>query len=205
MLPVWASSQFANLAHLFRVHESSADGNCFFDSIRIILLSRRIHQSIEQLRHIVAQPVLDSQNVTVTHTITSWLELHQDAKKENDLQLLQEYNHVNEIELPLNMDGRVKLNAIMKTPRYWGEQHACRMIEEHFQIRFLIFNCDISTPQVNQFYSASYKPTHFCFLHLCRQHYMPVSFRGLFLFEWNEIPHSVQLFFSQAYSTTIKR
>ena len=199
MLPFWAQSHFENIAHLFRIHESSADGNCFFDSIRMILASWQVRQTVDQLRDIVARPVLDSQNLIVTDTITSWIELFEGARKENDRQLLQEYNHVDGISLPLNTESRFNLYSIMKTPRYWGEQHACRIIEERFQIRFLIFNCDISAPQVNQYYSASYKPTHYCFLYLQRQHYVPVSFRGLFLFEWDAIPGPVQLFFSRAY------
>ena len=204
MLPHWASNHFDNVAHLFRVYPSSADGNCFFDSIRIILNSWNVHQSIDDLRDIVAKPVLDENNITVTNTISSWLELHDGAVRERDQNLLQEYGHVDGIKLPLDVETRRHLFMVMKTPRYWGEQHACRMIEERFQIRFLIFNCDISGPQVNQYYTSIYNPTHFCFLFLNRQHYEPVSFRGVFLFEWKDIPHSVQLFFSRAYSSVSK-
>ena len=203
MLSSWARNHFENLAHLFRVHPSSADGNCFFDSIRIILESRKDYLTIEELRDIVAKPVLDENNATVTNTISFWLEVYDGAVKERDRNLLQEYGHVDGITLPLQTEARRHLYMVMKTPRYWGEQHACRMIEERFQIRFLIFNCDISAPQVNQYYtSSSYKPTHFCFLNLYQQHYEPVSFRGVFLFDWKDIPHSVQLFFSRAYSAT---
>ncbi len=202
MLPYWASRHFDAIAHLFRVHPSSADGNCFFDSIRCILESMRIRQSIEELRDIVAKPVLDDNNSTVTNTVASWLELYEGAAREADRNLLQEYGHVEGVTLPLNADTRQHLYSVMKTPRYWGEQHACRMIEERFQIRFLIFNCDILAPQINQYYTSSYKPTHFCFLYLNRQHYEPVSFRGVFLFEWKDIPHAIQLFFSRAYSST---
>jgi hypothetical protein len=203
MLPDWARSEVGQpLSTWFRIHASSLDGNCFFDSIRIILKSVDTDRSVQDLRHVVASPVLDAENEIVNKTIQNWIELYKGAASSNDSMLMEEYKHVGffkDVPMPLSAEHRTALYNIMMTPMYWGEHHACRMIEEQSRMRFLIFCEDTRRPQLNWYHSKSFKPEYYCFLYLRHQHYMPISFQGRFVFRWEEIPHQVQLFFTKAY------
>jgi hypothetical protein len=207
-VPLWVFKEMGPLARLFEVHSSSSDGNCFFESIRMILETTGIHRTIEQLRQVVAKPVLDPRNEIVNKTIQNWLELYQGAKKENDRMLMEEYKHMSpladDVTLPLKESNRQLLYQSMLTRYYWGEQHACRIIEEQTQMRFLVFSGDTQRPSLTWYHSTAFKPTHYCFLFNAQQHYMPVSFQGQFIFKWEEIPYEVQLFFSKAYVTPKK-
>ena len=193
------------IAHRFDLHQSSSDGNCFFESIRIILETVGIQRSIEQLRHVVAKPVLDPRDDIVNMTIKNWWDLYSGGKKENNRMLMEEYKHMrnlpDDVEFPLSDENRKILFDTMLTRHYWGEQHACRIIEEQTQMRFLVFSGDMQRPSLTWYHSKAFKPTHYCFLMNSNQHYMPVSFQNKFIFKWDEIPYEVQAFFSKAYVT----
>lgn len=202
-LPRWAVQGIGeDLAADFQHHASSGDGHCFFQSIRTILASVGLDRSIDQLRRVVAQPVLKADDAIVNLTIQNWLELYRGALQEQDVHLLEEYRHMAPLaqaQWPLTPEDRRRLYDTMLTNQYWGEHHACRIVEEQTQMRFLIFCHDVAQPQLTWYHSTSFRPTHYCFLLLYHQHYMPVSFRGRFVFRWDEIPPAVQAFFSQAY------
>lgn len=204
-LPFWVFQQLGPIARDFELHKSSSDGNCFFESIRIILETVGIQRSIEQLRHVVAKPVLDPRDDIVNMTIKNWWDLYSGGKKENNRMLMEEYKHMrnlpDDVQTPLSDENRKILFDMMLTRHYWGEHHACRIIEEQTQMRFLIFSGDIQNPSLNWYHSKSFKPTHYCFLFNSNQHYMPVSFRNKFIFKWDEIPYEIQAFFSKAYVT----
>ena len=204
LLPDWAHRAIGHSASSrFRIHSSSADGHCFFDSIRQILSTVGLDRSVDRLRQIVARPGLEEKDEIVNSTIANWLALYQGASSERDQQLLEEYKHMavlKDATLPLSMEYRKLLYDTMLTDQYWGEHHACRIIEEQTQMRFLIFCDDIQAPQLTWYHSTQFKPTHYCFLFLRRQHYMPVSWDNRFIFQWNDIPYAVQLFLSRAYS-----
>lgn len=185
-----------------KIYSTEPDGNCFFKSIQIILQSIGITKSISYLRQVVATPVLDPTDHITNETIKNWIYLYQSAMKEGDYQLLEEYKHMRGVPTNssyVNDDQRLILYKNMMTPEYWGEQHACRIIEEQTQMRFLIFNGDTKHPQLTWYQSSHFKPTHFCFLYLTRQHYMPVSWQGKFIFKWEELSFDIQKFFSEAY------
>lgn len=202
-IPSWVSTPIGPLSCHFEIHPSSSDGNCFFESIRMILDTVGINRTVDQLRQVVSKPVLDSQNEIVNKTIQNWWDLYQGGKKENDSMLMEEYKHMSslpdDVSWPLGQDDRKLLYQSMLTRHYWGEQHACRIIEEQTQMRFLVFSGDTCRPALTWYHSTSFKPTHYCFLFNSQQHYMPVSFRGQYVFRWEEIPYEVQLFFSTAY------
>ena len=101
---------------------------------------------------------------------------------------------------PLSTEERHILYRNMLSNNYYGEQHATRIIEEKLQIRFLIFNGDLEIPQLSWFQAEPYHPTHYCFLYLAHLHYNPVSFSGLFVWKWEDLPLDIQFFFSKAYS-----
>lgn len=201
-LPYWVFKEVGPLAQKFQVHSSSSDGDCFFDSIRIILNTVNIERTTQQLRQVVAAPVLDENDEIVNRTITNWIELYQGAVKENDRALMEEYRHMMplaEAKFPLDAAHRQTLYNVMLTRHYWGEHHACRMIEEQTQMRFLIFCEDTKRPQLTWYHSTLFKPTNYCFLYLRYQHYMPVSLNGQFIYKWDDIPYDIQLFFSSSH------
>jgi len=202
-LPAWAKTPMGPLADEFAIHASSGDGNCFFESLRQILASARVQRTIAELRQLVAKPILDTDNVIVNRTIQNWWELYRDGKKERNAQIMEEYKQMgvlpDDVTLPLGDRERWRLFQAMLTPLYWGEQHACRIIEEQTQMRFLLFSGDTQRPALTWYHSTAFKPTHYCFLFNAQQHYMAVSFRGRYIFKWDEVPVEVQTFFSQAY------
>jgi hypothetical protein len=190
----------------FQLYATTPDGNCFFKSLQIILDSIELPLTIENLRYIVAKPVLEDSNEIVNKTLKTWLELYQGAIKEKDYQLMEEYKHMRGLEdvsIPLTSEQKQHLYRNMMTSIYWAEQHAIRMMEEHFQLRFLIFNEDLKAPQLSWYHSEQFKPTHYCFLYLSNQHYMPVSFRDKFIYVWKNLPYEVQLFFTRAYKPIV--
>ena len=195
-----------------KIHPTLSNGDCFFESIQIILQSIGINKSIKNLREIVAIPVLNPQDFITNETIKNWAEIYQSAKAEKDLQLIDEYNHLKNVDISyhdvngqkikiINLQQRLILYKNMQSSEYWGEQHACRIIEEQTQMRFLIFNGDIKKPQLTWYHSESFKPTHFCFLFLIGQHYMPVSWKNKFIFSWKELSTDLQKFFTSAYKS----
>jgi len=198
-LPNWISNTISDL----HVYESAANGDCFFSSIQTILSTLGIHRSIDQLRHIVARTVLDDKDEIINKTIRSWLQLYQEARKERDFVLAEEYKHMRGLEnatYPLNEEQRKLLYNNMMTPLFWGESNSARIIEEATQMRLLIFNGDFKKPSLNWFHSTKFKPTHYCFLWLSGHHYMPVSWKNQFIYDWKDLSYEIQYFFTQAYT-----
>jgi hypothetical protein len=202
-VPIWVNKEMGHVAGEFLIEDSAMDGNCFFDSIRIILESVGVYKTVEDLRKVVALSVKDPTNRIVNDTIATWWELFSGAKKERNLELIHEYLHMrylpDDLVLPLSDENRETLYQTMLTTNYWGEQHACRIIEEQTRLRFLIFQGDMQKPSVCWYHSRGYKPEYYCFLYNSNQHYMPVSFRGKFIYKWDELPTDVQLFFSKVF------
>jgi hypothetical protein len=195
-----------NIDSNLKLHPTKPDGNCFFSSIQLILSSIGINRTIQDLRHIVAKPVLDTLNETVNETIKNWLGLYQSAIKEENRTLCTEYIHMRGLEKstwPLTAEERKLLYNNMMSSTYWGEQHACRMIEEKSNMRFFIFNGDLQKPQLSWYHSSSYSPSHYCFLYLSGQHYSPVSLWGDFIYLWENIPTHIQDFFRQSYKVPL--
>ena len=199
-LPHWAATKISiETARYFKIYSSVQDGNCFFDSVRIIL-SQTLPQTIAQIRYVVALPVRDVRNDNITETIKNWIQLYQDALKENTTELKREYQHVAGVTLPLTDHGRDCIFYSMMQSSYWGEEHACRIVEETYNIRFLIFDGDYEKFEVNHSY---YSPTYnhgnqldYCFIYKANSHYMPVLFQDKSKWKWEQLPREVQLLFS---------
>lgn len=208
-LPEWVARGVAHRDVLgLRVHPSSGNGDCLFDSVRQILASIGLPCSVGSLREAVARPVLEEKDEVVNRTIDNWMQLYRGALQERDLQLEDEYRHmrpVHEAPLPLSPEHRQQLYDVMLTEHYWGEQHACRILEESHQMRFIIFCEDIQAPQLTWYHSNQFKPIRYCFLYLRHQHYMPVSWNQRFVFRWDEIPYALQAFVTKAYTKDSSR
>ena len=63
----------------FNLEETVDDGNCFFDSLRIILSSLNYNFSILKLREICYKPFLDKKDENANKTIDYWLTLYKEA------------------------------------------------------------------------------------------------------------------------------
>ena len=201
-LPRWLRRNFGTDYRRMRVYDISPDGHCLFRSVQKILESIGVQRTLYELRRVVADTVLDEKDHVTNETIQSWLELYKGAATEKDFYLMNEYRHMyalREAAWPLCTENRELLWQSMLTSQYWGEHHACRIIEEQTQMRLLIINGDLKTPSLVWYHSSQYKPTHYAIVFLSGQHYSPVSIDGKFIFKWTEVPTTVQLFMSQAY------
>jgi DNA-binding cell septation regulator SpoVG len=202
-VPSWIIAQVgAEITRDLALHSVSADGNCFFESIRLILGSVGLVRSVEELRRVVAYPVLNSADALTNATIQTWWELFTAGQKEKDFGLIEEYKHMchlpPDVTFPLSPEHRQILHETMLKKYYWGEQHACRVIEEQTQMRFLLFNGQFQKPMLDWFQSDQLQPQHYCLLYNSCQHFNPISYRGKFIFRWQELPVALQTFFSRA-------
>ena len=204
----WIPKELENL----RLHETEQNGNCFFSSVQIILKSVGVETTVSYLRHVVAEPVLKNiDDPMIAETIKSWAEIYMSAIKENNLLLINEYKHMRDVIKRKNNNiqeglyvSQHQLYKNMLSSEYWGEQHACRIIEEQTQMGFLVFNGDIQGPQITWHHSSNFHPTHYCMLYLAGQHYMPVSWNNKFIFKWNELTLAIQTFFKQQFKNKTK-
>lgn len=189
----------------FRHYKTAGDGDCFFSSFQMILQSLNHPQTTEQLRKIVAQSVLNADDVACNNTIQHWLEVYTGAWKEKNMMLLREYQYMYcippDTTWPLSAAHRQQLYESLCTSRYWADHHALRMIEETFRVRFVVLNEESQLPTLTWYHSHDYKPIFYCFLYLNGQHYEPLSLGDRFVWKWEEIPVPVQLFITKAYKT----
>lgn len=201
-LPKWVYSKFPTIYDKVSMYSVPMDGHCFFKSVQIILNSIDYFKTVQDLRKVVSESILDVDDSLTTSTIESWVEIYKSATDENDIELMNEYNHVKNLRnatLPLDMKDRELLSKDMMRSIYWGEEHACRIIEEKTKMRFLIINDDIESPSMGRFYNDNYKPGHYAILFLSCNHYSPVSINGRFIFTWEDIPYEFKKFMSEGY------
>jgi len=201
-LPKWCRREFPDSYLSMKLYEIAMDGNCLFKSLQVILASAGLQYSVEELRRVVADPVLNEQDQLTNNTIAMWLELVKGAYQENDQVLMNEYRHVaplHQATWPLNTQQRQVLWHQMLKNSYWGEQHACRIFEEQTQMRILFIQGDNERPNLCWYHSKKFDPTHYVILYLNGQHYNPVSINDTFIFEWKDVPEDMKRFMFKAY------
>jgi hypothetical protein len=210
------------IAHTYSV---LSNGDCFFDSIRVILKSLGINKTIQDWRGIVARPMITQEDPLAQNTLTEWLELYQGAFRAHDKELLREFQHLRGLEtakMPLNLSQKNLLYQQMtqtNPPLYWGDQHAMRIIEEYTGLRFLVIS-DLTTdsrspkvtPSLYWYHSCGYSPRAYAILYQPSQHYQPVSLQcpssifslhdttSHFVFSWDDLPLDFRRFMSQGYT-----
>lgn len=198
-----------------RIHWVRADGNCFFDSVRVILHSIRMFTTVKELRQHVAEPLVQAQDELTRETLINWLQIYQGACREHDAILLQQFAFLKGLEhvhpsLELTREEQQRLYEQMTDehqPLYWGEQHAMRIIEESTGLRFLIISDQTVNPHQPQvtcslswYHSPEYKPKAYAILYLQHEHYMPVSLNTQFVFAWRDLPLDFQRFVRTGYT-----
>lgn len=189
-------------ARFLAVHPTINNGDCLFDSIRIVLnRSANLNISCAYIRSVVARSLLEKNNSNVSNTLHYWYSLYHDLRKEGSPELY-EYAFMSPVwKQPWPLDASI-IQAIsdrMTVPSlYWGEQYALYIIEQQLQIRFIIFNI-IPTTGIRIHSSLdhtpdkdTYKPTHYIFLLLQSHHYQPLSFENHYIFSPNNLPPKLQ-------------
>ena len=178
----------------YRIHISANDGNCLFDSIRQCLESIGKHVTIEQLRASVAKTVLDPTHEDGENAVLNWQTFYNEAKKANDEEMMNEYQHVSCIAdepLPLSMEAREKLYASMMTKEYWAEEYALNILEKSLNVKLLILDGDRRAALMGADHGPHFNPKYYMILVLQKQHYTPVSSKGIFCFKKHQIPLDV--------------
>lgn len=199
----------ANVWHsLFVRVPSLSDGNCFFDSVRIIL--QRIptkHASIindalrskgitahkdegmflsckeytnDYLRVLVAASIYRPE---CYDTIKTWRLMFANACRENDRDLQMRLFHVSclkdQTSEELDDTDLDKLYRQMRQNSYWADEFALGMIEEYFRVRFIVINEDGKVePRINN--HPTFKPKLFIlmFFNYGVRHYEPLKYIG---------------------------
>lgn len=177
----------------YRIHVSAKDGDCLFDSIRQALTSINKPVTIEQLRVEVAKMVYAGTETT-ENTILTWHTFYNEAKKAGDEEMMQEYNHISCVaddDLPLSKEARDKLYASMMTKAYWAEEFAISVLEKSLNVKLLILDGDRKTAMMGTDHGPLFNPKYYLILVLQKQHYMPVSSKGIFCFKKHQIPRDV--------------
>lgn len=186
-------------ASKFVTAQTAADGNCLFDSVRIILQSLDMNYTVRHLRSVVAYQTLDTHDKQTTETIASWITLYRQGKAERNFEMCQEYAHVEPVSNsrpPLSIQDRKKLSREMMKNTYWGDEHALRVLEERLCMRFLILHPDGSTQHpLDHRCSAAWRPDHVAMLLLSQKHYQPISYEGRYVFCADDLPPAVHKVF----------
>ena len=180
----------------YEIHSSDGSGDCLFDSVRQALLSTGFKFTVRDLRKAVADTIMKPTRNS-EETIAMWHTMYKSFKKENERELMAEYEHVSCIEdykLPLNTEGRQKLYKSMMSKDYWGEEYAINVLERLLHTKFLIFDGNEipMKPLAGHDHGAQWKPKWYCAFILRDRHYVPVSQRvngrHKFMFTRVEIP-----------------
>lgn len=186
-------------ASKFVTAQTAANGDCLFDSVRIILQSLDMNYTVRHLRSVVAYQALDTHDKQTNETIASWIALYRQAKAERNSEMCTEYAHVepvSNVRPPLSIQDRKKLSREMMKNSYWGDEHALRILEERLSMRFLILHPDGSTQHpLDHRCSAAWRPDHVAMLILNQKHYQPISYDGRYVFCADDLPPDVHKVF----------
>jgi len=167
-------------------------GDCFFDSVRHILASIKIHSSIKELREIVAYPMLDQMDMKANVVLQTWLHLLRDSVVESRNQqhlteLARELSFlwpVKDASWPLTFRQRKLVFNGICSQQYWGDEYALRILESQ------PFVDNITSPV---HHTQKHSPTHYAMLLLQDKHYCPIKREdNMYLFMFHELPVSVQ-------------
>jgi hypothetical protein len=194
---------------MFTIYPTVQNGDCLFDSLRIMMASIGLHYSLPYLRSVVAQSILNlHRDKNVYHTVHGWYELFHSFVNSHEQSMLQEYQFMQPTyrqPWPLSVHVLQDLVKSMMVPKlYWGEEFALRTFEKQLQIRFFILEkvkgkgYRLHAPLCHND-DVAYQPTHYLWLHLANRHYQPLSFQGQFVFAPSELPVYLQKMIQKAH------
>jgi hypothetical protein len=189
-----------------QILQTVMNGDCLFDSIRVILAKETtLRFDCAYMRSVVARSLLDPQDKDAMRTLEHWHTLFHAFRQQNNTEHLAEYLFMSPstafLQWPLPASVVVSIsNAMMNRDAYWGEEYALRVFEKQLQIRFVIFEVvpgqgiqvhhplDHSEDKNGQ----AYTPTHYVFLHLQSKHYQPITFENRAIFRPQDLPVYLQ-------------
>ena len=164
-------------------HRINSNGNCLFDSIRIALESIGKNYRVEDLRYHVAKRVLDKGDSEMTEIIKNWIDIYQNAAKNNEHELVYDYMHVHNISPALTKEDRQRLFRVMMSNLFFGEETTLQSLEKALGVTFEIYT-KRGKSSVHHFSNGKkFKPQYSIMLFLDeeRRHYDLISFRGKFV------------------------
>jgi len=172
---------------MFVLHTTLTDGDCLFDSIRIMFASIHEDYTNEYLRSIVARPVVDMTDEDMCGTLKNWIDIYKGAVISRDWDIMNDYQHVSPAMRhadPYSRECRNEIYKSMMQKSYWGEQHALRIFEDHINVRLFVIFPDSSGRIVAHHPVVSDRRDYAAFLWLANRHYQPLSFQGVFIWPY---------------------
>lgn len=172
---------------------SLGNGDCFFDSIRIILASAGINTTVRKLRQMVASSLLNKKDSAANAALLQWAQLYADAVKEGNVGLQTEYQHMavlfppggGPVSFPLKSRFRKLVAHEILKSSFYGEQYSLDVMERNLQINLIVMTGDGTLVQRPMSRLAN---RGLAFLTLNCIHYQPMHCRGKYLFQWRELP-----------------
>ena len=191
------------------IYTTSSNGDCLFDSIRIVLYNETdLHRydDCTFIRSVVARSILDPTNKKAVEALHHWHTLYQEFVKEKNLLQMNEYSFMKPsleyVDWPLPYTVVKEISDCMMQPNeYWGEEYALRVLENQLRIQFIILKIIITASGKSSVFihkplsSDTLHVTHYVWLLLCKSHYQPISFQGRFIFPVKQVPVQLQTIF----------
>ena len=110
----------------FSIVETKSNGDCFFDSI-YKGMNKNQKYSVKNQRELLSDTVNEGD-------FSFWRILYDNAYKENDSEILEEYDFMEDL---LSLD---QLKQYVKEPSFWANSWAIGVIEKQLNIKTVIFN-----------------------------------------------------------------
>lgn len=186
----------------FRTVHVGGDGDCLHSSLRVICaVSGNAQYTTHDFRYIVANQVLNTNDIQMTKILETWLDIYTSALQCHNLELARDYAQMDGVRT-LNENGRKRIfQNMMDKNIFWGEEHTLRVIEDKLGIRIIVFKPDIEGVSFVHRDLDKIDPTlppitHLVMLSLFNRHYEPIGFiyngKLKFALKVNEIPTVIQ-------------
>jgi hypothetical protein len=183
------------------VYDTVMNGDCLFDSIRIILGSVGVFHTVGYLRSVAARAILNVHDEVTQSALHAWYCIFHDLISEQE-PLAREYAFMNSVlgkPWPLKVQDISQISdAMMQPSLYWGEEHALRLFEKQLLVRFLIFEVvdgqgvRLHAPLDHGVQQSTHQPTHYLLLMLHNRHYQPLRIQGHMLYVPAQLPQCIQ-------------
>lgn len=180
----------------FTAARSAGGGNCFFDSIRIILASTGHTISVRKLRQVVASSLLNPDDQRANAVLLEWARLYSEAVKERNIALASEYIQMQplfqrkgRVKFPLSQEDRTLVAHQLLKPTYFGDEYALDVMERVLKAHIVVLD---GRGRVVRQLRQRRRGNAVMFLRLMNIHYQPLHIGGRYLWHWKELPAEIQ-------------
>lgn len=179
----------------FRLKKTNPNGDCFFESISIMLNSVNYNITTSQVRKVVADSILLQTDYS-NHAIQNWLEIF-NATDDLDIQREMAFMYVLETtSWPLPKEDLYRLSdALNDKNLYWGDQYAVNVVSTQTKLKI----CVICYTRGNLSGFSSHGDNNLCallFLNTEVPHYDIFKFDGKYVFPFDTLPKNIQNLFN---------